>query len=244
MSGEADIPRPDGEKEDKIFANRFNIPVVVFDYVDRIIPSNLIPPVAQVRQTPFIANDQPTNITGVSILEVSYNTADGEGTLTYVAGSVKTLQWKAPGSAVAGAAVSVGGGGIFVLAGGDGSSIRVRVLSTALNKNAPSQPVNITGVLIDSVNDATLAGVGALSFTISGVDRLLQWDPPGAEGAGPAVNVSAGGVFTLVGASALSSIQVRVDAPNLPDADVPDSITISGTFSDSITLTRELPGVS
>lgn len=48
MTGEADIPRPDSEREDKVFVNRFNIPVTCFDYVDRIVPANLIPPEASI----------------------------------------------------------------------------------------------------------------------------------------------------------------------------------------------------
>jgi len=51
MAGEADIPRADGEKEDKVYANRFTVPVVIFDYVDRMVPSNLIPPTVEIDET-------------------------------------------------------------------------------------------------------------------------------------------------------------------------------------------------
>ena len=54
MAGEADIPLPDGEKEKKVYANRFNVPVVAFDYIDRIISSTLIPPTAELAQRNFI----------------------------------------------------------------------------------------------------------------------------------------------------------------------------------------------
>lgn len=43
MSGEADIPRPDGDQMDKIYVNRFTMPVTVNFYVDRkiqpVVPS-------------------------------------------------------------------------------------------------------------------------------------------------------------------------------------------------------------
>lgn len=51
MTGEADIPRPDGEREDKVYVNRFTVPVTVFDYIDRIVPSDLIPPTFEVSDT-------------------------------------------------------------------------------------------------------------------------------------------------------------------------------------------------
>lgn len=243
MAGEADIPRPDGEKEDKIYANRFNIPITIFDYVDRIIPPGLIP--VNIQNSPyqftFLPNDQPRVITGVRIVIPSDGTNAGNGTLTYTAGTLQQLQWQAPSALVPGAVVSVGAGGSFTLPGGDGTSIQVSVSATGLPPNSASQPVTITGVRVVAVSNTTAAGVGSLTFAIVGAARTLQWDPPGVEGPGPVVDVSLGGVATLFGAGG-SSIQVRVTATALPAGPVVDPITITSVFTDTITITRhELP---
>jgi hypothetical protein len=245
MTGEADIARPDGEREDKIYVNRFNIPVTAFDYVDRIIPSNLIPPIFSIRQKTFQANGQPTNITGVVIISISDTTLSGTGVLTYVAGATRTLQWQAPGAVVPGAAVVVGLGGTFTLPGGDGSSIAVTVSATGLPLNSATQPVNTTGVSITLVSTNTLAGVGTLTYVVAGLLRTLQWDPPGGEGAGAVVDVSAGGSFTLFGGGPTASITVTVNTLLLPTTSQVDLITVTTTYSDSIALNREeLPGAS
>ena len=44
-SGEADVPRPEGDVEDKIYVNRFTLPVTVLSYVDRLITDPVIPSV-------------------------------------------------------------------------------------------------------------------------------------------------------------------------------------------------------
>lgn len=243
MTGEADIPRPDGEREDKVYVNRFNIPVIVYDYVDRIIPANLIPPAFNIQQRTFIANGQPVNITGVVVNAdlppaPPVLTASGTGTLTYVAGTSTTLQWQAPLSGAPGAAVNVAAGGTFVLAGGDTSSIRVTVNAAGLPVSRASAPVNVTGVTIASVSATTPAGAGTLTFVHAGLVRTLQWDPPGAEGPGAAVNVIGGGTFTLLGAAG-TSITVSVDPLRLPAAGAADTITITTTFTDLIALSRE-----
>lgn len=245
MVAEADIPRPGGEQEDKIFVARFNIPVTVFDYVDRIIPANLIPPVFSLRQQP-LQQGQPVNISGVVIEALGATTADGTGTLTYVAGTAQTLAWQAPGQASPGPAVAVGAGGPFLLVGGlvgSPPTLLVQVYASGLRGNSATAPVNVTGAIITSVSANTPAGAGTLTFTIVGATRNLQWDPPGGEAAGAVVDVSAGGLFTLFGAGPTSSIQVLVSAVALPTTNQSDTITVTTTYTDSIGLRREeLPG--
>jgi len=73
----------------------------------------------------------PANITGVSIIGVSNNTADGIGTLSFTAVGT-LLAWQAPGAGAPGPAQNVGAGGTFVLAGGDGSTITVEVVAGSL----------------------------------------------------------------------------------------------------------------
>jgi len=244
LAGEADIPRSDGERETKIHVNRFNIPIVINDYVDRKIPANLIPPTYQLRQHAYQTNTQPTNILGCTIIALDSATLSGAGTLTYVAGAAQTLQWQAPGSVVPGAAVAVGAGGVFTLPGGDGSTIAVSVQAAGLPVNRATAPVNITGVRIDSVGATAPAGAGTLAYAIVGLARNLTWAPFG-DTPGPAVNVAAGGTFVLAGAGG-TTITVVVDPLALPTTTpATDSITITTTFSDTITLNREeLPEAS
>lgn len=142
MTGEADIPRPDGEREDKVYVNRFTLPVTIIDYIDRTIPSNLIPPTAQLVEGSV---SPPENITGVVILTVSENTLAGTGTLALtVAGPVYTLSWLAPGQGGPAVGVDVSAGGSFVLSGGGGTSMAVQVYQAALP--ATSQTDSITVV--------------------------------------------------------------------------------------------------
>lgn len=245
LAGEADIPRIDGEKESKIYVNRFNIPVTCYDYVDRQIPADLIPAVYQLKQHTYQANTQPVAITGVTIIALDSTTKSGTGTLTYQAGTTQTLAWQAPTAGAPGAAVPVGAGGVFTLAGGDGSSIAVSVQATGLPVNSAAAPVNITGVRITVVGTTSPAGTGTLGYTIAGLARNLTWDPPGAEGVGPAVDVAAGGTFVLVGAGG-STITVEVNPLALPTASpLSDSIAVATASTDSITLNREeLPEAS
>jgi len=238
LAGEADIPLPDGEKEGKVYVNRFNVPITIYDYVDRTIPANLIPPNYQLRDHTYKANTQPLNILGVKIVALDGATLSGVGTLTYVAGAALTLQWQAPGALVPGAAVAVGAGGVFTLPGGDGSSIAVSVQAAGLPVNRASQPVNITGVRIDSVGATAPAGVGTLAYAIVGLARNMTWAPFG-DVAGAIVNVAAGGTFVLTGGAG-STITVVVDPLDLPTTTPEsDSITITTTYTDSITLNRE-----
>lgn len=74
---------------------------------------------------------QPVNITGVAIVSVSTTAADGAGTLSFTfVGTL--LDWQAPGAGAPGPAQNVGAGGTFVLDGGDGSTITVKVVGASL----------------------------------------------------------------------------------------------------------------
>ena len=246
MAGEADIARPDGEREKRIYVNRFNIPIIVYDYVDRIIPSTLIPPDFKIAQFTFLPNAQPIVITGVKIVGVDDITPSGTGTLTFVAGTTNTLQWQAPGQGSPGTAVAVGAGGKFTLNGGTGGSppvMTVRVSATGLKLNSSTQPVNITGVTIVTVGATNAAGSGTLALTVSGAARNMTWAPPGSS-AGAAVDVQAGGTFTLIGANG-ATVQIIVVATSMPTTNQSDAITITTTYTDSIVLTRdEIPAAS
>lgn len=143
MVAETDIPRPGAEGEDKIYATRFNIPIIVYDYVDRIVPTALIPPVFEHGGFNVLVNDQPENVTGVLIKAVSDDTLSGTGTLTFTF-SGTTLEWEAPSAGTPGAAQDVSSGGTYVLDGGDGSTIRVDVSASGIPTADESDSIEIT----------------------------------------------------------------------------------------------------
>lgn len=96
------------------------------------------------------------------------------------------------------------------------------------NKAVTKQPTNITGVTVDYAASATTAGNGTLTFTFSG--KTLTWAAQG-DTAGAAVDVSAGGYFTLQSGTASHSIHITVAAAALPGTDKADAdIAVSATL--------------
>jgi len=85
---------------------------------------------------------QPVTVTGVDILSVTSDAANGAGTLSWNVGTTE-LTWQAPGAGAPGAAVNVGAGGVFVLAGGDGSSMSVDVTVISLPVGNESDPITL-----------------------------------------------------------------------------------------------------
>lgn len=92
----------------------------------------------------------PINITGTVITAVSASTPAGTGTLTYTTGGT-LMSWQAPGAGAPGAAQNVGGGGTFVLAGGDGSTISVTIISASLPASDKVDSIVITNIYAQSV---------------------------------------------------------------------------------------------
>lgn len=91
------------------------------------------------------------------------------------------------------------------------------------------QPTNVTGVEILYASAASATGNGTLTFTLSGT--TLAWAENG-DTAGTAVDVSAGGLFTLESnLSAAKTIVVRVTAASLPAGNQSDSdIAVSASL--------------
>ncbi|MGE0358648.1 MAG: phage tail tube protein [Burkholderiales bacterium] len=91
------------------------------------------------------------------------------------------------------------------------------------------QPTNVTGVMVHYANAATPTGNGTLTFTAVGT--TLAWKAQGDAVAGAAVNVGAGGRFTLQSDTPNHEIVVHVIAASLPggnqnDADIAVSATL------------------
>lgn len=90
------------------------------------------------------------------------------------------------------------------------------------------QPSNVTGVTVHYAGSACAAGNGTLTFTAVGT--TLTWTPSGGA-AGAAVNVGAGGRFTLPNAAANSELVITVDAASLPVANQIDAnVTVHATL--------------
>lgn len=167
--------------------------------------------------------EQPVNVTGVAVTGVSAAVPDGSGVLTYTAAST-SLDWQSPGSLGPGRAIDVSLGGTFDLAG-----------------RSITQPVNITGVDIQSVTSDATNGNGTLTYTAAGT--LLAWRAPGAGAPGAAVNVGAGGVFVLAGGDG-STMSVDVTAVNLPAGNESDTIALGDDLVTTtvVVVAAGLPG--
>lgn len=91
-----------------------------------------------------------------------------------------------------------------------------------IRKPVTKQPTNLTGVTIHYAGSACPAGNGTIAFTFAGT--TATWTPNGGA-AGAAVNIGAGGRFTLAGGAANQEIVIDVVASALPgvnrtDADI------------------------
>lgn len=96
------------------------------------------------------------------------------------------------------------------------------------NKAVTKQPTNVTGVMVHYANAAAPTGNGTLTWVAAGT--TLAWQANG-DVAGAAVNVSAGGRFTLQSGTAAKEIVVTVTAGALPVGNQNDAdIAVSGTL--------------
>ena len=97
------------------------------------------------------------------------------------------------------------------------------------HKAVTKQPTNVTGVTVNYAESTCTTGNGTLTFTFSGT--TLAWKAQGDGTAGTAVNVSAGGTFTLQSGTANHSISVTVAASAIPGTDKTDAdIAVSATL--------------
>lgn len=90
------------------------------------------------------------------------------------------------------------------------------------------QPQHVTGVTLVRATGGR-AGQGTLTYTAAGT--LLAWQGPGADTAGAAQNVGAGGTFDLAGGTVGGvpigqTLRVTVSAPGLPAGNASNVITI------------------
>lgn len=89
-----------------------------------------------------------------------------------------------------------------------------------VKKAVTTQPVNVTGVTIHYAGSACPAGLGTLAFLISGT--TVTWTPQGGA-AGAAVNIVAGGRFTIQGGAANQEIVIDVVAGAIPAGNASDT---------------------
>lgn len=96
----------------------------------------------------------------------------------------------------------------------------------------------IAGVEIIGTNVLTPTGTGTLTFAIAG--NTLAWTAPSGT-AGTAINVAAGGYFTLPGSAANTELYVRVTAGALPVGNTTDNaITVYNAFEYRFTAGADL----
>lgn len=127
-----------------------------------------------------------------------------------------------------------------------GEAYRYELVNEGLQRIlAAQQPSQITGVEIDDVSAGTTAGLGMLQVTVQPgppEQWLLSWRDPLDNQFGPAVNVSGGGQFTVLSASAVDptapqdhSIDVTVDENILP---TPSAVEGTGGIINEAILVR------
>lgn len=96
-------------------------------------------------------------------------------------------------------------------------------------KAVTKQPTNVTGVTMNFAETTCTAGAGTLTFTFAG--KTLTWKAQGDGTAGAAVDVTAGGTFTLESGTADHSVNVTVAASALAGTDKSDAdITVHATL--------------
>jgi hypothetical protein len=111
-------------------------------------------------------------------------------------------------------------------------------------QNATSATTRLTGTTISGVeilgtNVLTPTGTGSLAWAIAGT--TLQWTAPSGT-AGSAINVSAGGYFTLPGSAANTELYVRVTSGATPGGNVTDAaITVYNAFEYRFVVGADLP---
>ena len=97
----------------------------------------------------------------------------------------------------------------------------------------------ITGVEIIGCNVLTPVGTGTLTFALTGT--TLAWTAPSGT-SGTAINVAAGGYFTLPGSAANTELFVRVTAGAIPGINTTDNaITVYNAFEYRFVVGADLP---
>lgn len=105
--------------------------------------------------------------------------------------------------------------------------------------NARTTGTTITGVELLGCNASTPTGTGSLTFTLTGT--TLAWTAPSGT-AGTAINVGAGGVFTLPGSAGSTELYVRVTAGALPAGNTTDNaITVYSAYEHRFVVGADLP---
>jgi hypothetical protein len=94
-----------------------------------------------------------------------------------------------------------------------GNWLQLAIGVPVTGKAVTVQPTNVTGVTIHYASADCTSGNGTLTFTLTGT--TLAWTPQGGA-IGTAVNVGAGGDFTLQGGGGGKSIFITVAAASLP----------------------------
>ena len=93
------------------------------------------------------------------------------------------------------------------------------------------QGTQLSGVNIASIDQATVAGSGSLVFTAAGT--TATWSAPGGGTAGVAVNIGAGGQFTLTSGTIARTITINVIAELLPLVNATASIIVTIGYTPS-----------
>lgn len=137
-------------------------------------------------------------------------------------GASRSVQDIKPGNIDAGGAIP------FELSiDGMGTLLKHALGVATTGRAVTQQPTNVTGVTIDYASIGSTPGNGTLGYADS--ITSLSWAESG-DTTGELVNVSAGGVFTLISNNG-QSITVHVDATSLPAGTVSDTdITVSGSL--------------
>lgn len=110
-----------------------------------------------------------------------------------------------------------------------GDIIQDTAWSSFVYPNYPS-PTTLTGINIASIDQATVAGTGSLAFTAAGT--TVTWAAPGGT-AGAAVNIGAGGQFTLTSGTIARTITINVIAELLPLVNATVSIVVNIGYTPS-----------
>lgn len=126
-----------------------------------------------------------------------------------------------PAKSGAGDATSAGDVNSILDLRGIGAWLALALGEPQTHKAVTKQPTQVTGVTVHYAKTATTSGNGTLTFTATG--KTLAWQASGDSTAGAAVDVSAGGRFTLESGTAGHDLVVEVDVPTLPTADKADA---------------------
>lgn len=105
--------------------------------------------------------------------------------------------------------------------------------SVATYRPVVAQPTNITGVTVNRAESSCATGDGTLSFTASGT--TITW-AANADSAGAAVDISAGGDFTLESSTDGNALYITVDETSLPGTNETDTIPVVDAYEHEFTV--------